>query len=427
MKVARTTALSVAITLILALAIVTPVYAQALTISLNKTSFVPGEVIEVSGTTSPNADVTVGIINPDGELVDLKIVTADANGNFRVTFKIPATIPTGKWTKFGIYTVKAKSGAYEATATFELSTVAWLTGVVIDEAGRPVAGATVMVVETGATATTDTSGKFTLYVNPGTWTLEVSKAGYKSTKLSVTAVTGANDIGTITITSLETALLALEEEIKKLSDELTKLARSYEELSVEISDALKSLASKLDEVASKLDTVSETVSAVNSKVDRVSGAIETVSSKVDRVRSDVGALSGKIDTVSSAVGEVSSKVDSVSGKVDSVSSKVDDVSGKVDALSGKLDTISGAIDTLKSDVTKAISDLGGTISGLRTDITGLRQDVAGLPDKVKGVVAEVSGKVDTVSAAAWVAVVFALLAFIFALLSFLTIRRAVAK
>jgi len=189
MRSARTAVLSVAVAVLLILA-TTTAFAQALTITLNKTTFVPGETIEVRGTTSPNADVTVGIINPDGELVDLKIVTADGNGNFIVTFKIPSTIPTGKWTKFGVYTVKAKSGAYEATATFELSTTAWITGTVVDEAGNPVAGATVTIVETGASTTTDSSGKFIIYVDPGTWTLRVSKAGYKEAEITVTAVTG---------------------------------------------------------------------------------------------------------------------------------------------------------------------------------------------------------------------------------------------
>jgi len=123
-----------------------PTYAQALTVSTDKPSYVPGEPVVVGGDASPGATVSIGITNPDGELVDFKMVTAGSDGKYTATFTIPATIPTGKWSKFGTYTVKAQSGAYTATTTFELALTAWITGTVVDETGSPVEGATVKAV-----------------------------------------------------------------------------------------------------------------------------------------------------------------------------------------------------------------------------------------------------------------------------------------
>ncbi len=439
MRTAKTIALGALVALALILATVSGVaFAQALTVKLNKTSFVPGEKIIVTGTATPGADVVVGILNPNGDLVDMKIVTAGSNGQYTATFVIPSTIPTGNWIGFGTYTVKVTCGAHTVTTTFTLGTTAWITGTVVDEKGNPVAGATVTIKETGASVTTGSDGKFSLSAQPGTYTLVISKTGYKSTELTITVKTGENDVGTIKIVSLESALLALEKELASLKQNITDLANKYAGISTEISSALKDIAKKIDEVSSKIDNLASAstnvlnaVNSLSSKIDdvksavsSVSGAVSSVGSKVDNVASAINSLSSKVDNVNSAVGALSGKIDTVSGKVDSLSSKVGDLSSKVASLSSSMKSLS-------SSVSSALSDVKSTVSSLKGDISSLKSSISNLPSQVSSSVSKVTqdlvGKIGAATTAGWVAVIFAILAFIFALLSFLTVRKAIAK
>jgi len=61
-----------------------------------------------------------------------------------------------------------------------------LSGVVVDEAIRPLAGAEVNVTDVGVNATTDANGLFLLPVPPGDHVLEVRRAGFGSVRQAVT-------------------------------------------------------------------------------------------------------------------------------------------------------------------------------------------------------------------------------------------------
>lgn len=83
----------------------------------------------------------------------------------------------------GVY---ASGGSVVDSVRVEVSTAApgAVRGEVQDPAGRPLAGATV-VLDTGASAVTDVTGTFTFEVEPGTYTATVSKEGYRSASVAV--------------------------------------------------------------------------------------------------------------------------------------------------------------------------------------------------------------------------------------------------
>ncbi|MEM2294473.1 MAG: hypothetical protein QXX41_14470, partial [Nitrososphaerota archaeon] len=67
--------------------------AQTLTVTTNRDTYAPGETILVSGTALANADVTVQLLNPNGQLVDIDYVRSGTDGSYSLSFRIPANMP----------------------------------------------------------------------------------------------------------------------------------------------------------------------------------------------------------------------------------------------------------------------------------------------------------------------------------------------
>jgi hypothetical protein len=97
-------------------------YASPLTITTDKQTYYPGDVIYISGTTEPNSDITIQLYNPSGTMVDIDYKVSSANGYYSISFKIPLKIPTGYWT-YGTYTVRAYSVGQIKNTTFTLSAI----------------------------------------------------------------------------------------------------------------------------------------------------------------------------------------------------------------------------------------------------------------------------------------------------------------
>ena len=92
---------------------------------------------------------------------------------------------------------EAKGGstsANEVTVTEEAAGTRQC-GAVHDPAGRPVAGASVMLIETGATTTTDARGRFCVAGPAGDHTLAVLAVGFEPARQSVSMRSGAPEVG----------------------------------------------------------------------------------------------------------------------------------------------------------------------------------------------------------------------------------------
>lgn len=260
--------------------IATPVMAATLTVTTSAPSYAPGETIVVTGTAVANTDVTVQLFNPNGQLVDIVYVTSKPDGTYTVSFNTPSNMPVGQWI-IGTYTVKAFMGTQTATATVSIQQRVAVTGKVVDSAGAGVAGATVTVGT--AWTTTGSDGSFTVSLPAeGTYTLKVSKANFYTYTASVTASFGTNNVGTITLVSLEDKIAALEQEVAGLSDQVAALTSKVNALN-------SSLAAANTEIASLKTQVTQ-LAALTTTVQQLQATANSLKSSVDSLQATVAQL-----------------------------------------------------------------------------------------------------------------------------------------
>jgi len=275
----RTRTLSLPFFLVLCL-IATPVMAATLTVTTNADSYAPGDTIVVTGTAVANTDVTIQLLNPNNQLVDITYVTSGSDGSYTTSFKTPSTMPTGQWI-LGTYTVKAFMGSQSVTKTITIQLRIAVTGKVVDSAGAGVSGATVTVGT--ASATTASDGSFTVSLSSeGTYTMKVTKTGYYTYTETVTATTGTTNVGTITLTSLEDKIAALEQEVADLSDQVAALTSEVDALNT-------SLAAANSEIAS-LKTQITQLAALTTTVQQLQSTANSLRSSVDSLQATVAQL-----------------------------------------------------------------------------------------------------------------------------------------
>lgn len=284
--------------LILCLALAAPALAQALTVTTDRDVYGPGDTIVVSGTATPNADVTVQIFNPALQLVDIDITRAGADGKYSVSFKIPEKIPTWLWT-YGTYLVKAYMAGHVATKTIEIRLAVTVIGRVVDKNGMPIPEADVVIGP--ASGKTLADGTFVIGLPAeGTYTVKISKAGYYPYTGTVTAAIGTNNLGTIVLVSYEDKIAELESALRAAEKDISDLKRKLEAATKDVSDLKSKLESALKDISalkSDVERLKADVSALNAKVGVITdlqAGIRDLRESVDDLKETVGALSGPI-------------------------------------------------------------------------------------------------------------------------------------
>ena len=70
---------------------------QSITLATNKAHYLPGDAVQLSGTVTgqSNALVALQIKDSSGNLILIRTVQSDQNGNFGLSFKIPSTASSG--------------------------------------------------------------------------------------------------------------------------------------------------------------------------------------------------------------------------------------------------------------------------------------------------------------------------------------------
>jgi len=266
---------------------IVPIAAQTLTVTTDKNVYSPGETIIVSGNAVANTDVTVKLLNPNGELVDISFATSSATGTYSVTFKTPAQMPTGKWI-LGTYTVEAYMAGQTASKTITIQQLIAVTGKVVDAKGSPISDAKVTIGTVSTTTGTDGSFIISLPAE-GTYTITITKVGYYKYEGSVTAKIGTTDIGTITLKSLEDAIAALESRVSALENQVNSLNNQISLLTKQISALNSSLADANAKIAT-LTTQLQQLTTISTTVSDLTKTINTLKSSVDALQGTIATL-----------------------------------------------------------------------------------------------------------------------------------------
>jgi predicted secreted protein with PEFG-CTERM motif len=86
-----------------------------ITLNTDKSSYGPGDLVSITGTISgaSNQYVAIQVKDPSGNLIVIRTVQTDSNGNFALQFKVPTTATSGNFE----IDANAKINGQVATAT----------------------------------------------------------------------------------------------------------------------------------------------------------------------------------------------------------------------------------------------------------------------------------------------------------------------
>ena len=87
----------------------------SITLATNKDHYLPGDIVQLSGTVigQPSALVALQIKDSSGNLILIRTVQSDQNGNFALSFKIPSSATSGDFS----ITASAKINGFTVTQT----------------------------------------------------------------------------------------------------------------------------------------------------------------------------------------------------------------------------------------------------------------------------------------------------------------------
>ena len=70
-----------------------------ITLNTDKSSYGPGDMVQITGTISgaPNQFVGIQVKDPSGNLISIRTVQTDSNGNFALQFKVPTSATSGNF------------------------------------------------------------------------------------------------------------------------------------------------------------------------------------------------------------------------------------------------------------------------------------------------------------------------------------------
>ncbi len=72
---------------------------QSITLTTDKNSYLPGDIVQLNGTVTgqPNPLVALQVKDSIGNLILIRTIQANQNGNFAIQFKIPPTATSGQF------------------------------------------------------------------------------------------------------------------------------------------------------------------------------------------------------------------------------------------------------------------------------------------------------------------------------------------
>jgi hypothetical protein len=265
------------------------VYAQAsITVSTDKSSYVPNQTLTISGTVSPvvaGQDVAIIVYGPTGELKAVDQATPSASGTYsKVVMTFVSDSPSGTWS------VKATYQASSSITTFTFTGVTPKTNIILTveaKSGALYAGgdkADIYFLTSYMGKSIDSNVTATLYgPNAATATITVTKV---STGLYVGSYTfPAAAAGTYTMVANASISTS------------TYLGYGLGLVSIEVS-------SKLNDIASGLAALQQGLSNVNTGLQSVNSALTTANNGISDLKSGQTDIQSGIANINTGISDL---------------------------------------------------------------------------------------------------------------------------
>lgn len=322
------------------------VSAGIVTVSTDKASYYPNSAVTITVKFSApfTGSLLIQVVGPNGQAV-----AADAASLTNATqyvyvfkhdeakygdgvFKVVVTysgkaLVAGNWET--VYSAKPLELSFTVAPAYSIS------GKVVDENGKPVAGATVVVKETGASTTTAEDGSFVVSVpGPGKYTVCAKKVDYMKNMTSV-------DVAKIGVTQLP-APLVLKSQVYVIS-QLVKQQKEIADTLTSVVDQLKALQDKYEGVANTVKQLAADVDQLKNQVGKQGDEIASLKQSLDQLSNTVTELKQSLESVKKEVSEIKEMY----ATKDYVDKAVNEIQSKIDELSGGLQQLQDAVSRLK--------------------------------------------------------------------------------
>ncbi len=305
--------------------------------------------------------------------------TTDGIGTFtaELTYSGQALI-AGEW--------QTVYSAQPVKITFTVAPSYSIKGYVVDENGKPVAGATVCVKETGAKTVTGQDGSFVVPVSsPGRYTVVVKKTDYMPNMTMV-------DVTSVGVTEIKKPIVIESQVyvIKKLMETQEEMAKTLSDLADKVSD----LATKYDALAKSVNDLASKLSSLQSTVQQQGKSISDLQNAVSQLQGQVKALANQAAALAEQVKNLAQELETKYATKDYVDTKVADVKAALDQLSGQLSSLQQQLTQLSnklSDIANELETKYATKDYVDTQISAAKKEVM---DKLGKEIADVKNRLD---------------------------------
>jgi len=395
--------------LLLALLVV-PLAAQAANVATagivklytDKASYYPNSVIKITVEfTAPfTGSLLLQVIGPDGKQVAADAVYLENATVYTYSFKHDeARYGDGVFKVVLTYSGKALIGGQWTTVysaspleiTFTVAPAYSISGKVVDEKGRPVEGATVVVKETGATATTDAEGMFVVSVpGPGRYTVCAKKVDFLKNK----TVVDVKEIGVtelpapLVIKSQVTAITELMEGQKEIMDTLTGLVEQVKALQDKyegVANTVQQLATAVAQLETQVQEQGNQVESLAKTLDELSAAVETLAADVQQMKQELEGVKQNFATkeyVDGMVAELRTQLDQLSASLQQLQAAITQLKQELGNYATKDEAKMYADEAAAKAKEEALAALNEQAKKLADEIGMLKEQVKQLQDKV---------------------------------------------
>jgi hypothetical protein len=440
-----------AVLLLAVLAVVPAALAAPITVATDKDAYAPGESLNVSGTATANAWISIQVFDPDGKRKAIAQTQAAADGSWSKTavYTFAEDDPQGTWT---VKAYDSSTGELEETTfTFpavpadvipptltvsvtpdktlygiETITIVVTADEDLDSCSITVTqkGASPVSVETAAAVDMPSKwgGSYTIQAGySGTATIDVAAADLAGNESTATAYIEVDAVAPkVTVTAPATtteAKIAVSGSVDDPDIKSVTILVDTKEYVATVVAGKFSTTLTLPALGAYTITAKAVDAAGNAGEASTSVSYITPPPPPIKVEDIVDPLSKDIAGVKSDVAGVKSDIAALKADVGGVKSDIAGVKGDISAVKGDISAVKGDISGVKGD----ISGLKTDVAAVKSDLAAIKSDLAALSDNITGVGAAVGG----LSTLILVAVVLSLIAAVAAIAAVVTIARKV--